>query len=164
VEEPLTPAPRPSAEEVIQSLGLVPLPGEGGFFRETYRSPISLDKSRSIGTAIYFLITPTSYSLLHRLKSDEMYHFYAGDPVELVLVSPEGQIEMRILGDPTLPGRVCQHVVPAGWWQGSRLQTGGSWGLLGTTVWPGFDLADFELALPDDSRFSSPILRSLLPI
>lgn len=155
---------RLTAEEMIAALGLVPLPGEGGFYRETYRSHDGTTSGRSIGTCIYFLITPTSYSLLHRLKCDEMYHFYAGDPVELVQVGLDGKIVTQVLGDPTVAGQLCQWLVPAGNWQGSRLVAGGAWGLMGTTVWPGFDLSDFELALPGDERFRAEQLQPFLPV
>lgn len=120
-----------TADEVIARLGLVPLPGEGGFFRETYRSATK--------TAIYYLLTPTRHSRLHRLPGDEIYHFYLGDPVELLLLRPVGSGEVVVLGaDLTM-----QVVVPGGVWQGSRLVPGGRWALLGTTMSPGFEFAHF---------------------
>ena len=150
-----------TADQMIARLGLVPLPGEGGYFRETYRTAAT--RGRSIGTAIYYLITPVSYSLLHRLGCDEMYHFYVGDPIELIQVTREGEIKQTTLGPPTTPGMTPQAIVPAGVWQGSRLLPGGEWGLVGTTCWPAFEFQEFELADPKDPLFQSPSLHSLRP-
>jgi predicted cupin superfamily sugar epimerase len=113
-------------------------------------------------TAIYYLVTPASYSLLHRLTCDELYHFYAGDPIELVEVTLGGDVTRTILGPPMFPQAVAQHVVPAGHWQGSRPVLGGAWGLVGTTCSPGFEFADFELARPDDPAWTDPSLAPFL--
>jgi predicted cupin superfamily sugar epimerase len=139
---------RPSAAEIIHRLGLVPLPGEGGYFRETYRSPwnCSNPSGRSLTTSIYYLLTADTYSALHRLQSDEIYHFYAGDRVAVTLVDSDGRCSSHRLGSVLDADAVCQCVVPAGVWQGSRLEPGGSWALLGTTVSPGFEFADCTLA------------------
>lgn len=147
---------RLTAEEVIHHLGLIPLPGEGGYFRETYRSELSI-KGRSLPvryqsadraslTAIYYLLTPGTFSALHRLKSDEIYFFHAGDPIAISVVTPEGLHSQTILSNRLEVGQQCQVVVPAEAWQGSRLISGGSWGLVGTSVSPGFEFADCELA------------------
>ena len=157
-------------------MGLVPLPGEGGYFRETYRaneviaadlSPrYGTDVSRATGTAIYYFLTPETYSALHRLKSDEIYHFYRGDPVELTMIDPSGNAQQVTLGSRFEAGERCQLVVPAGVWQGSRLAPGGQWALLGTTVAPGFVFADCELASPaalPPELTDSPSIQSLLP-
>lgn len=145
---------RMSAPQVIKLLGLKPLRPEGGYFRETYRSRESLPARalparyrgrRSPGTAIYFLLTPVTCSALHRVRSDEVYHFYAGDPVELLVLTPGKRGTVRVLGSDLAKGQRPQLVVPRGAWQGARLVAGGSWALLGTTVAPGFDYADFEL-------------------
>lgn len=141
-----------TAAEIIACLGLRPLPIEGGYYRETYRSGESLPASalprypgaRSLSTGIYYLLTPDTFSALHRLRSDEIYHFYLGDPVELLLLFSDGRGECRRLGIDLSSGERPQLVVPAGAWQGSRLAPGGSVALLGTTVAPGFELADFE--------------------
>jgi predicted cupin superfamily sugar epimerase len=142
-----------SAADVIQALGLVPLEIEGGWFRETYRSAGTLPASalpplyggpRALATAIYYLLTPETFSEMHRVRSDEVFHFYAGDPVELLML-PDGDDGVMIkLGNDLAAGHVPQLVVPAGTWQGSRLAAGGAWALLGTTVSPGFDYADYE--------------------
>jgi hypothetical protein len=142
-----------TAEEIIACLGLRPLPIEGGYFAETYRAPESLAAAalpprypgpRSLSTSIYYLLTPTTCSILHRLRGDEVYHFYLGDPVELVQLCPDGRGERLILGPELRRGERPQAMVPAGTWQGSRLVAGGRVALLGTTMAPGFDLDDFE--------------------
>ena len=141
-------------EELKSKLGLKPHPGEGGFFVETYRSQETISLGdlgrspagrRSVGTAIYYLLTPDSFSAMHRLASDEIFLFYLGDPVEMLLLAPDGSGTSVVLGNRILEGMSPQVVVPGRYWQGSRLQPGGEFALLGTTVAPGFDFADFEL-------------------
>jgi predicted cupin superfamily sugar epimerase len=144
----------PTAEELIALLGLKPLPVEGGFFRETHRSDLSLpavalepryDADRCAATAIYYLLTPESFSALHRLPADEVYHFYLGDPVELLVLEPAaGRGRVVTLGPDLFVGQVPQAVVPRGDWQGSALKPGGRVALLGTTMAPGFEFADYE--------------------
>jgi hypothetical protein len=126
-----------SAEMIIETLGLAPLPIEGGFFKETYRS----DRS----TAIYYLLTPSTCSLLHRLTGDEVYHFYLGDPVEMLELFDGGRSARTVLGSSLEAGEAVQHVVRAGAWQGSRLVEGGRFALMGTTMAPPFDPKMFEL-------------------
>lgn len=138
---------RLTAQEVIARLGLKPLPSEGGFFVETYRGRVIADESDvSIGTAIYYLLDKSSYSALHRLPKDEVYHFYLGDPVDLHLLTGSGELEVIRLGSELVKGQRPQAVVPAGVWQGSRLASGGEWALMGTTVHPGFEFSDLQLA------------------
>ena len=135
-----------SAQELIQLLQLVPLPREGGYYRETYRSAVPVPfagGTRSAGTAIYYLLTADTFSALHRLPTDEVYHFYLGAPVELLLLGPGGGRVVH-LGDDLRAAQVPQFVVPAGCWQGSCLAAGGDFALLGTTVAPGFEFSDFE--------------------
>lgn len=135
-----------TADEVIAFLQLQPHPVEGGFFRETYRSAGSLARdgaSRSISTAIYYLLTPKTVSALHRLPGDEVFHFYAGDPVRMLQLWPDGSTRTLTLGADLKAGQVPQLVVPGGVWQGSVLVDGGSWALLGATMAPGFDYADY---------------------
>jgi uncharacterized protein len=135
------------ADEVIARLGLKPLPGEGGWFTETYRGPPMPPGSEvSVGTAIYYLLDKDSYSALHQLPKDEVYHFYLGDPVDLHLLRANGVLEIIRLGSNLAGGERPQAIVPAGVWQGSRLAPGGEWALLGTTVHPGFEFADLRLA------------------
>jgi predicted cupin superfamily sugar epimerase len=138
-----------NAREIIELLGLEPHPKEGGFFRETYRSAgasapgAPFDGERSHGTAIYYLLTPETFSAMHRLPGDEIFHFYLGDPVEMLELHPDGSSRTITLGSD--PGTMrLQHVVRGGVWQGTRLIDGGLWALMGCTVAPGFDYADYE--------------------
>lgn len=143
-----------TAEEIIRLLHLQPHP-EGGYFAETYRSAESISRERlperysgprSFGTAIYFFLTPDTFSALHQLESDELFHFYAGSPVELFMLDGTGQGSFHLLGNDLASGALPQLVVPRGTWQGCRLKTGGEWALLGTTVAPGFNYEDFRMA------------------
>lgn len=147
-----------TAAQVIETLKLKPLATEGGYFAETYRSDLALPATalparfggsengmRSLATAIFYLLTPDTFSAMHRLRADEIYHFYLGDPVELLELRPDGSAEAVVLGQGIAAGMLLQHLVRAGVWQGSRLVTGGAWALLGTTMSPGFDSADIEL-------------------
>ena len=144
-----------SAQEIIEKLDLVPLPEEGGFYRETYRSNteklpatvfgINAETKRSISTAIYYMVTAESFSAIHRIKSDEVFHFYAGDPVEMIQFDDQGNLSRTIIGNDILGGETPQVVVPKGVWQALRLVDGGKWALLGTTVAPGFEFEDFEV-------------------
>jgi predicted cupin superfamily sugar epimerase len=147
----------PTAEELIRFLHLEPLPREGGWYRETHRSALQLPAdalvpryraARTAGTAIYYLLTPDTCSVLHRLPTDEVFHFYLGDPVEMLQLGPNAEDGGRIvtLGSDILAGQQVQTVVPAGVWQGSLVRAGGAFALLGTTMAPGFDFADYEAA------------------
>jgi predicted cupin superfamily sugar epimerase len=142
-----------NAQEVIQLLGLAPLPREGGFFRETYRSSEVLEpavlpppyaSARAISTSIYYFLTPPTRSRIHRLPTEEIFHFYAGDPVEMLALMPDGRGHRWIIGNDLGRGQSPQVVVPRGTWQGCRLVNGGEWALLGTTMAPGFDFADYD--------------------
>jgi uncharacterized protein len=145
------------AGEIIRLLHLQPLPREGGWYRETYRSSLQLpanilaprySAAHSAGTAIYYLLTPDTFSALHRLPTDEVFHFYLGDPVEMLQLGPTPGDRGRIitLGSDILAGQQVQTVVSAGVWQGSVLRAGGAFALMGTTMAPGFDFADYEAA------------------
>jgi predicted cupin superfamily sugar epimerase len=153
-----------SADDLCRILGLTPHP-EGGFFRETYRSrceipPASLPAAytgpRSAGTAIYYLLKDDAFSAMHRVHGEEMFHFYMGDPVEMLLLYEDGEGEVIVLGTDIHAGMSPQVLVPAGVWQGSRLRSGGSLALLGTTMSPGFEFADFELGRREDLLKSHP--------
>ena len=142
-----------TADEVKRLLQLTPLALEGGFFRETYRSrwqvprenlPEGITGSRSIGTAIYYMITPESFSTLHRLPGTEVFHFYLGDSVVMLQLHADGKSQTVTLGHDLAAGHEPQVVVRGGIWQGCRLAPGGQWALLGTTMSPGFDYADYE--------------------
>lgn len=143
-----------TADEIAALLGLEPLPVEGGLFKRTYCAdeilqaeglPQRYKSSRPTSTAIYYLLTddPDSFSALHKLRSDEVYHFYLGDPVELFLINQPGELQQIILGQDLLSGQQVQHVVPRDVWQASRLVAGGSYALLGTTMAPGYEAADY---------------------
>jgi predicted cupin superfamily sugar epimerase len=143
-----------TAEDIIELLRLQPLPVEGGFYCETYRAHEMLDPSvlpdrytgeRVLGSAIYYLLHGSHFSALHRLLTDEIYHFYLGHAVELVLLYPDGTDEVRRLGNDLAAGERPQTTVPRGVWQGSRLAEPEHFALLGTTMAPGYDPADFEL-------------------
>lgn len=142
-----------NADELKRHLGLEPLPVEGGYYNQTYRSDIALPETalperfkgpHSVSTAIYFLLTPDTFSAMHRLPGDEVYHFYLGDPVELLTLAPDGSGEVVHLGQDLEAGMCLQTVVPGGCWQGSHLTEGGDYALLGTTMAPGFEWQDFE--------------------
>jgi hypothetical protein len=139
-------------DQLIRHFRLEPLPIEGGYFRQTWSSGdlVSIpgyDSPRPAGTAIYYLLTsdPDSFSAIHRLASDEIYHFYLGDPVEMLLLAEGAPGRRIILGPDLLGGQHVQYVVPRSVWQGSRLIRGGRFALLGTTMAPGFDARDFTL-------------------
>jgi len=141
-----------TAQQIIDHLKLVPLAIEGGYFRETYRSKLTLAETalpaayggeRNVATAIYYLLTPDTFSVIHRVKSDEVFHFYIGNPVEMLQLHSDGRGEILILGNDLAAGHLPQVVVTGGVWQGCRLVPGGQWALLGCTVSPGFDYADF---------------------
>lgn len=139
------------AQNIIQQLNLKPLPEEGGFYRETFRDPGRIDESalpehsgvRSFSTCIYYLITPEEFSGLHLVRSAEIFHFYAGDPVEMIQIDSNGCLETYNLGPLLEKNYLPQAVVPKNTWQGTRLTPGGRWALLGCTVAPGFEFADF---------------------
>ena len=167
---------RPTAAQMAASLGLEPHP-EGGYYLETYRAAQTLRTPRGerpASTAILFLVTEASLSKLHRLSSDELWVFQGGLPLEIVTITPGGELRRRVLGDLEEivrsggPGQemtgefpvglpegsldwLSQALVPAGSWQGARLAGGlhqpaeHAWALVSCVVTPGFDFADFEL-------------------
>ena len=132
-----------TAQDVIKALQLEPLTMEGGYFRRNYCSSQCTEDGKPVGTAIYYLLTPDSFSRLHKLPTDEIYHFYLGDPVELTLLFPDGSGETVILGNDLSKGMSLQFCAPANCWQGSCLASGGQWALVGTTMAPGFADEDF---------------------
>ena len=143
-----------TAEQIIRHFDLRPLAGEGGMFRQSYLAaeriphhalPPRYPHDKPLGTAIYYLLTdaPDSFSGLHTLPTDEVYHFYAGDPVDMLLLHPDGRGERVRLGPDFMNGQHVQFVVPHGVWQGSRLASGGRWALMGTTMAPGYADSDY---------------------
>ena len=138
-------------EQLKKTLFLQPHPNEGGYFAETYRSSELINAHsgrRSLATAIYYLITPDSFSAMHRVTGDEIFHFYLGDPVEMLMLFPDGSTQIVVLGTDVLAGMRPQHIVPGGVWQGSRLVKGGGYALLGTTMSPGFAYEDYTHGNP----------------
>jgi uncharacterized protein len=136
-----------TANDIKALLKLDLHPTEGGFFRRTYTSRHTIDSEsgpRHIGSAIYYLLEGGTFSELHVLTSDEIFHFYLGDPVEMLQLYPDGRSEVFILGPNLATGQHVQLVVPAGVWQGTRLLREGEFALLGCSVTPGFDYADYK--------------------
>lgn len=136
-----------TAEEIKSLLRLEPHPIEGGWFRQTYTSGSALELprgARAQSTAIYYLLEPGTFSELHVLDSDEIFHFYLGDPVEMLQLYPDGRSVLLTLGPDLKAGQQVQVVVPAGVWQGTRLIGEGKVALLGCTVTPGFNYADYH--------------------
>ena len=135
-----------NAEEIIRTLDLKPHP-EGGYYRETYRSPKTIPggRPRAHSTGIYYLLVPGSVSKLHQIRSDEMLHFYLGDPVTWVLLDPLGGMKKVVLGGSLEKGESPQFLVQAGYWFGAYMNEGGSYALMGMTVAPGFDFADLVM-------------------
>jgi predicted cupin superfamily sugar epimerase len=142
-----------TAEQIKRLFKLEPHPIEGGSFLQTWAASGTLDLprgTRSQGTAIYYLLEHGQFSEMHLLESDEVFHFYLGDPVEMVQLHPIGRSEVVVLGQDLLAGQQVQVLVPAGVWQGTRLMGEGKFALLGCTVVPGFDYADYRNASYDE--------------
>lgn len=132
-------------------LELIPHP-EGGFYKETYRSngqvkdPYPGAEFRSFSTAIYFLLVSGNFSAFHKIKQDEMWHFYDGDAIDLHIISAKGEYSLVKIGRNFTEGEVPQYVVKAGDWFASEVSTINFYSLAGCTVSPGFDFEDFEMA------------------
>lgn len=148
-----------TAEQIIKIFGMKPLPEEGGYYVETFRSkekiaenalPNRYKDSKAFGTAILYLLTNQNFSAMHRICSDEIFHFYLGDPVTMLHLYSDGSSKVFTLGREIQKGHCVQLVVPKYTWQGCRVQRAGKFALLGTTVAPGFSLDDFELACRDE--------------
>jgi len=148
-------------EWLIQHFGLHELPVEGGIYYQTYISdemipaaalPERFTGDKPFGTAIVYLLTPdaNSFSAMHRLPTDEVYHFYLGDPVEMLNLYPDGRSERILLGQDLPDGQHIQHTVPREVWQGSHLLPGGEWALVGTTMAPGFTDSDYQGATREE--------------
>jgi predicted cupin superfamily sugar epimerase len=131
-----------TADQVISELGMKRLPVESTFYKSTYVGEVDPKTNKANATAILALYsqTPLSHSLFHKLKHDEMWHFYKGDPIQLHLIYPNGEYKKIVLGD-NLTNH--QFVVPKGVWQAGELLPGGTWGLFGCTMAPGFVGSEF---------------------
>ena len=140
-------AEKMTADEIKALLNLEPHPIEGGFYRRTYTSLGHVPLQRGMrpqGTAIYYLLEPGTFSEMHVLGSDEIFHFYLGDPVEMLQLYENGSSAVFTLGPDLMDDQHVQLAVPAGVWQGTRLIGDGKVALLGCTVTPGFDYADYR--------------------
>jgi predicted cupin superfamily sugar epimerase len=140
-------------ESIIRDLELVSHP-EGGWFRETYRSSLQVPfnsseneffGNRAVSTCIYFLLTSGSFSAFHRIRQDEIWHFYDGYPLALHMINSAGEHSVSIIGRDFERGEVPQFVVPAGNWFAAEVNAANGFSLVGCTVAPGFDFKDFEL-------------------
>ncbi|MFL6427423.1 MAG: cupin domain-containing protein [Acidobacteriaceae bacterium] len=158
-----------AAQHWIDHLNLEPHP-EGGWYRQTYGAPLLLPQAalpgypgnRAASTAIYFLLTGDQFSALHRLRSDEVWHFYAGSGLIVHVIEPDGAYSEILLGSNTNSDEQFQDVVPAGCWFGSSLRHPDTYALVGCTVAPGFDFADFEMAQRDDLTARYPQHRAII--
>ena len=158
------------AQYWIDRLSLSPHP-EGGYYRVTYQSTLTIAQDalpstfhgdRCASTAIYFLLAEGDFSAFHRLASDELWHFYAGSALIVYVIDPEGNYSELQLGDGFEAGEVFQAVVKAGSWFASRLKDSAGFALVGCTVAPGFDFADFEMAKRSELTAAYPEHRKLI--
>lgn len=139
-----------TVDDIIRVLELTPHP-ERGYFRQTYRASTDVESAahsgvRAASTAIYFLVSADQpATFLHRLVSDEVFHLYDGGPLEILRLFPGGAWDVAVLGRDLAAGERPQIVIPAGTWFGTELRAGASHCLVGCTVAPGFEFADFEL-------------------
>jgi predicted cupin superfamily sugar epimerase len=141
-------------QQLIKQYNLQPHP-EGGWYKQSYKSteyisaaalPERFGGDRPFSTAIYFLLEKNNFSAFHRIKSDECWHFYNGDPLEIFVIQHTGKLVTVTLGNDSSKGQLFQYVVPGGCWFASRPAPGSDYCFVGCTVAPGFDFADFELA------------------
>ncbi len=142
-----------NAEKIIRLLGLEPHPVEGGRYRRTYTSGLTLETEqgrRATASAIYYLLERGTFSEMHRLRSEEIFHFYAGEAVEMLQLWPDGSARRVVLGHDLEAGQAVQVVVPADVWQGTRMAGQGQWALLGCTVSPAFQFEDYESGVCDE--------------
>ena len=161
-----------TAEEIIERYHLVPLEFEGGMFCQSYYSDEMLPGSaipgregdHPVGTAIMFLISGNGYSRLHRLPTDEIWHYYMGDTVEMLQLEPDGSGRKVYLGHDILNGEEVQTTVTRGTWQGAHLAEGGSWALVGTTMAPGMLGIDYEDGDRDALRAQYPEFAGLIDV
>jgi uncharacterized protein len=159
-----------NARYFIDKLRLQPHP-EGGYFRQTYRSEIVISRealpagfsgSRAASTAIYFLLDGKNFSAFHRLRSDEVWHFYAGEPLLVHVIDPGGEYFRMLLGHEPEAGQALQAVVRAGCWFASHVADWNSFALVGCTVAPGFDFEDFEMGKREELVARYPQHRELI--
>jgi uncharacterized protein len=159
-----------TAAPFIKAYQLQPHP-EGGWYKETYRSnevidaaalPERFDGVRAFSTAIYFLLEQGNFSAFHRIKSDECWHFYAGETLHVYVLHDDGKLEIIKLGNDMLQGELFQYVVPANCWFASRPAPESDFCFVGCTVAPGFDFADFEMAKAEELTVLFPMYKELI--
>jgi uncharacterized protein len=159
-----------NAQYWIDRLRLIPHP-EGGYYRVTYQSSLTIVQDalpgvfhgdRSASTAIYFLLAELDFSAFHRIASDELWHFYAGSGLIVYVIDPDANYSELQLGNDFEAGEVFQEVVRAGCWFASRLKDPAGFALVGCTVAPGFDFADFEMAKRSELTAAYPKHRKLI--
>lgn len=157
-------------QQLIQQFNLLPHP-EGGWYKETYRSAEMINASlvsdrfsgsRTLATAIYFLLEEGNFSAFHKIKSDECWHFYAGDALEIFVLDDAGGLTITRLGNDMEQGDLYQYVVPANHWFASRPALGSHFCFVGCTVSPGFDFADFEMAKAETLLKQYPQHRTII--
>ena len=153
-----------TADEIIRLLELHP-PSTCGFTNEIYRSafrlpaanlPIGYDGPRTLGDFLYFLVTPQAHVRLHRIRSDQMYHHYLGDPLEVLLLYADGRSEVRVVGADLNAGMRPQLLIPGGTFHTGRVQAGGQYSLLGTSVWLRAEPSDVEMGEPEKLMSAFP--------
>ncbi len=153
----------------IDHLGLEPHP-EGGYFKEIYRSPIAVpdgalpgyDGPRNLGTSIYFLLRDEEFSALHRIKQDELWHFYAGSTLTVHIIDAAGRYSPIRMGPDPEAGECLQALVPGGSLFGASLDGGAGYTLVGCTCVPSFDFADFEMPAREELLNRYPRHRELI--
>tara|TARA_R110002050_G_scaffold41242_1_gene100038 strand:+ start:28110 stop:28619 length:510 start_codon:yes stop_codon:yes gene_type:complete len=154
-------------KELTQILNLKPHP-EGGFYNETYRSegvvtnPYDGADERSFSTAIYFLLVSGNFSAFHRIRQDEMWHFYDGEAIDLHVISKDGIYSLVKIGNNFAYGEVPQYVVKAGDWFASEVSVENGYSLAGCTVSPGFEFEDFEMATSKELLKLNPSIKELI--
>ncbi len=160
-------------EKIIKALGLEPHP-EGGYFKETYRSDLLIPKGglqnhysgpRCASTAAYFLLTKDKpKSFLHKIKSDEIFHLYDGGPLDILLLYPNGDGEIKTLGRDLEKGEEPQILIPHGTWFGAELHKKVTYGLIGCTLAPGFEFEDFDVKFPTNLKTKYPDFLDMIEI
>jgi predicted cupin superfamily sugar epimerase len=156
-----------TAEEIKQMFGMQPHP-TCGFFSQSYLSeaevaqkalPSGYDGPRALASALYFLVTPEAHMVLHRLRSDQVYHHYSGDALEVLLLQGDGRGEIVTVGSDLAAGMRPQLVVPGWTFHVSRVRPGGEYAFMGTTAWPSVESSDLEIGDPEALAAEHPALR-----
>ena len=157
-------------KKLIQQFDLQPHP-EGGWYKQTYKSseqvaasalPERFKADRAFSTAIYFLLEKGNFSAFHRIKSDECWHFYTGDPLLVYVIQQNGTLDIITIGNDPGKEQMFQYVVPANCWFASRPAPGSEYCFVGCTVSPGFEFDDFELANANDLAALYPAHKDII--